>query len=270
MDSRLKKENLADRADERWHPPLIHVSHTAAGSLVGAARRFFDLQFGSIWRDMAALLPAIEGTVVDAGCGAQPFRSLLSPRAHYIGIDTLDAKEKFGYEIKDAVYFSGGRWPVESDSVDLVLCTETLEHVPDALPFLQEMRRCLKPSGQALLTVPFAARWHFVPHDYWRFTPSGLRLLLERAGFANIRVFGRGNELTVACYKVITLLLFFLMPQTKNLLLSLVRRTIGLLLFPFFFALAVGANVSLLFPGKDDCLGYTALADRGLGAGDEK
>ena len=34
--------------------------------------------------------------------------------------------------------------------------------------------------------MPFAARWHFIPHDYWRFTPSGLERLLSAAGFTRM------------------------------------------------------------------------------------
>ena len=43
-------------------------------------------------------------------------------------------------------------------------------------------------ADEILLTVPFAARWHFVPYDYWRFTPSSFRYLLETTGFSD----GRG------------------------------------------------------------------------------
>ena len=68
-------------------------------------------------------------------------------------------------------------------SVENVLATETLEHVSRPVRFLAEARRCLSPGGRLMLTVPFAARWHYIPHDYWRFTPSGLRQLLTDAGF---------------------------------------------------------------------------------------
>jgi hypothetical protein len=71
----------------------------------------------------------------------------------------------------------------------------------------------LRDDGQLILTVPFSARWHYVPYDYWRFTPSALRMLLERNGFSDVVVLARGNELTVACAKVMALILPFLLPQ---------------------------------------------------------
>src|ERR1700684_4097520 len=118
--------------------------------------------------------------------------------------------------MQDPPYFSGEVWPVAAASVDVVLCTETLEHVLETRRFLAEAARCLAPGGTLLLTVPFAARWHFIPYDYWRYTPSGLDFLLTQAGFANNRVYARGNQLTVVCYKMITFIFSLLTPQKSN------------------------------------------------------
>ena len=93
---------------------------------------------------------------------------------------------------------------------DAVLCTETLEHVRDAGAFLSELNRALAPGGQLILTVPFAARWHFVPYDYWRYTPSGLAHVLSEAGFCEVRIYARGGALAVAGYKVLGYVLLLL------------------------------------------------------------
>ncbi len=70
----------------------------------------------------------------------------------------------------------GKIWPVDDASVDLAFATETLEHVDDPAQFLSEAYRVLRPGGRLILTVPFSARWHFVPYDYWRYTPAKSRL----------------------------------------------------------------------------------------------
>ena len=181
--------------------------------MLAALRRLIDLQAGSIWRDLTGELADVDGVVLDVGCGAQPYRPLLGPSARYLGIDTTDAKSDFGYEIPDTVYFEGDSWPVGSESVNVILCTETLEHVLEPSSLLAEAHRTLIPGGKLLLTVPFAARWHFVPNDYWRFTPSSLLHLLEKAGFTDVGVYARGNAFTVACYKTIALVLPYLFPQ---------------------------------------------------------
>ena len=247
---------------ESWRPQLFTETTTRLSLFLAAVRRFFDIQAGSGWRDLSAVLPSVRGTVLDVGCGAQPFRSLVNANATYLGIDTDAAKAHFGYEMPNTTYFSGDVWPVADASVNMVLCTETLEHVLETRRFLAEAARCLVPGGTLLLTIPFAARWHFIPYDYWRFTPSSLDYLLTTSGFHSTRVYARGNAYTVACYKVMTLILLLLMPQTGSKISRLLLRLAGLAFLPLFVLLAVVANLSLRGRGGDDCLGYTVFAVR--------
>ena len=80
-------------------------------------------------------------TVLDVGCGAQPYRGLLNPSVKYIGIDTTDATH-FGYRVPDTIYIDAeDDWPVADGSVDAVMSTETLEHVPDPASFLRKTSR---------------------------------------------------------------------------------------------------------------------------------
>ena len=44
--------------------------------------------------------------------------------------------------------------PVETESADLVTCTQVLEHIDDELRAFGELARILKPDGHLLLTVP--------------------------------------------------------------------------------------------------------------------
>jgi SAM-dependent methyltransferase len=257
-----RRSNQLDRAAESWRPPLFRPEKTLTDRWLAAARRCVDLQAGSIWRDLSLLLPQRRGLVVDVGCGAQPYRSLLNPGATYQGIDQADAQRHFGYSMPDTIYYDGDRWPLADASADVVLSTETLEHVPDPPVYLAQAFRCMKPSGRLILTVPFAARWHFIPHDYWRFTPSGLRRLLSAAGFTEIAIFARENAVTVACYKVMALLLRLLMPQTKSPWSRIVLRSVGVVMLPLLLVLALIADLSLFFDGGDDCLGYTVAALR--------
>ncbi len=254
------RDNLIERQSEAWRPPIFRPNATSWDSLLASARRFLDLQASSIWRDLRALLVGCNGSVLDVGCGAQPYRSLLPKSVPYQGIDTADAAAHFGYEVPDTIYFTGDRWPIDSASRDLVLATETLEHVEHSDRFLAEARRVLKPDGCLVLTVPFAARWHYIPHDYWRFTPSGLRTLLTEAGFAVPTVYARGNEITVACYKGMALILMLALGQYRSLFLSIIGRFIGALLLPVLACLAVIGQISLSSRGGNDCLGYTVVA----------
>jgi SAM-dependent methyltransferase len=258
----VDRQNLAQRQRDRWRPPALEPGRTTAGRLAAAVRRFFDLQAGSVWNDIAATVGAVRGKVVDVGCGAQPYRALLPSGTTYVGIDVDEAEAHFGYAVPDTVLFDGGRWPEATHDADLVLCTEALEHVLEPRTLLAEAHAALRPGGRLLLTVPFAARWHFVPHDYWRFTPSSLKHLLSEAGFTDVVVWARGNEVTVACYKVMALLLPLLMPQDAPTARAWTLRLLGVPTIPLFVALAAVGNLSLRGRGGDDCLGYTVTASR--------
>jgi hypothetical protein len=112
-----------------------------------------------------------------------------------------------------------------------------------------------------VLTVPFAARWHFIPYDYWRFTPSGLFRLLCAAGLDEVRVQARGNPLTVACYKIMTLQLTLLFGSRRSFT-GIAKCAFGTILLPILALLACVANISLHSDWGDDCLGYTVTARR--------
>jgi SAM-dependent methyltransferase len=46
------------------------------------------------------------------------------------------------------------KFPIETGSVDLVLCCETIEHLPNQYFLFQETARILKPGGTFILTTP--------------------------------------------------------------------------------------------------------------------
>jgi len=258
---RLGRRNALYEKAELWKPPVFVRGSSPVHKLRAWARRFVDLQAGSIYRDLAVLLPARSGSLVDVGCGAQPYRELTGSGVKYVGIDTSDAKANFGYEIPDTIYYSGDTWPIDTESADTVLCTETLEHVLEPDAFLREAARCLRPGGLLIITVPFAARWHYIPHDYYRYTPSGIAHLLYRAGLQDVGVYPRGNPVTVACYKVIALQLLLFFPQDGLLPIKVLRWLLGVLALPIIVGLAAIANISLSW-GGDDCIGYTVTASK--------
>jgi SAM-dependent methyltransferase len=249
--SSLRPDQALRSSGESWKP--------ISCADVSPIRRFFDLQAGTIWRDLAAILPTLTGCVVDVGCGAQPYRRLLRSAVEYVGIDTYDAKAVFGYEMPGTTYYDGVTWPLDPWSADAVLATETLEHVKEPTTFLREAYRVLRPSGKIVLTVPFSARWHYIPLDYWRFTPSGLRFLLEACGFDEVHIYARGNSATVAAYKCLALIAPLLLPQRDSAQASIARLA-GIALLPLFVALAIVGNLSTHARTDDDCLGYTVMA----------
>lgn len=251
----------AGDAAEAFRPPLHERRRGMLSALRIGLRRWADLQFASIWRDLERLLPQVRGTLVDVGAGAQPFRELVAPAVRYIPVDIEEAERHFGYRMPDTRHYRGEVLPVETGEASAVLCTETLEHVRGVAQFLAEIRRVLAPGGLLVLTVPFSARWHFVPQDFWRFTPSGLDHLLTRAGFREVRIYARGGALAVACYKVLGFILLMLAGGGRRGARAGLCRVVGVCLLPLGVFAALLGNLALRVPGAaDDTLGYTVLA----------
>jgi SAM-dependent methyltransferase len=66
-----------------------------------------------------------------------------------------------------------------------------MEHLPEPDLFLGECHRILEPGGRMCLTVPFMWHVHEEPYDYYRYTEFGLKYLLEKRGFVDVRVEAR-------------------------------------------------------------------------------
>jgi SAM-dependent methyltransferase len=255
-----RRDRLRAQA-EHYQPPAFFTVRSRGDRLRLMARRLLDPSINSIWMDLARVLPQAQGELLDVGCGAQPYRSLVPAAARYVGLDRAEAAPAFGYAIPDTLYYEGDRWPVQDRSADWILCSEVLEHVPDPAAFLAEAFRCLKPGGRVVFTVPFSARWHYIPHDYWRYTPSGLGRLFEGAGLAQVRVYARGNPLTLACHKAMSLVFPLLLGAGLGWRRH-AGRALGLLASPLALAAALCACATLGWDFGDDPIGYTVLAAR--------
>jgi SAM-dependent methyltransferase len=63
---------------------------------------------------------------------------------------------------------------------DYLVCDQVLEHVRgDPQRAVDETRRVLRLGGVAIHTTCLLEELHGIPHDYWRFTPYGLRYLFR-------------------------------------------------------------------------------------------
>jgi ubiquinone/menaquinone biosynthesis C-methylase UbiE len=114
------------------------------------------------WRRRRALLlgAARPGErVLDVGCGAGRFvAALRDAGAEPVGVELAEAAlERARRNVPGAdlrLVAADGSLPLGHAEVDLVWCSEVLEHVPDTGAFLTEVRRVLRPGGRLLATVP--------------------------------------------------------------------------------------------------------------------
>lgn len=66
---------------------------------------------------------------------------------------------------------------IEDESFPVILCTALLEHVPDPQAMVQEFQRILVPGGRLILSASAVFSFHGGPHNFFHFTPNGMRLL---------------------------------------------------------------------------------------------
>lgn len=89
------------------------------------------------------------------------------------------------------------------DRHDVVLIAQTLQYVSDVRVALASCWGALRPGGALIVIVPSMARIdpNAEAHDRWRFTPRGLRQLMEEvAGGATVDVRGLGNLPTAVAF----------------------------------------------------------------------
>jgi hypothetical protein len=92
---------------------------------------------------------------------------------------------------------------LKSDSFDVVVCTEVLEHTLNPFAAVNEIHRILKPSGLAIFSVPFNFRIHGPLPDCWRFTIHGLKHMLSNFLSLDIRsIETQGRDLMPIHYTV--------------------------------------------------------------------
>lgn len=124
-------------------------------------------------REEAAKLPENSGVLLDVSGMGKPYACFFRNRvAHHFVIDISP---------EDSVDIVGDArsMPLADGTVDAVLCTQVIEHIPEPVPVLQEIRRVLRPGGTLILSVPAIFPQHGAPGDYWRYMPQGLAWLLR-------------------------------------------------------------------------------------------
>ena len=141
------------------------------------------------------------GEAVDVGAGGGPYRALLD-RAGYT-TRTLDIAPGPGVDIVGQAESTG----LADASVDLVICTQVLEHARTPWLAMREFARILRPGGSVLFSVPHIWFHHPHPHDYWRMTVEGVVALCEEGDLQVVDVKAQGGS-AAALFQAFNFLLY--------------------------------------------------------------
>jgi SAM-dependent methyltransferase len=182
--------------------------------------------------------------VLDAGAGEGRYRSFFGGH-RYIGVDLAVGDSEWNYSRLDAVADLNAL-PFDAGTFDAALNIVTLEHLTDPALALAEIARVLKAGGLFLLVAPLEWEEHQQPHDYFRYTRHGLRLLLERAGFAVEEMVPVGGYFRLLSRRLLNGLQFFMRGPRWILFIPAAAVLIPLaLLAPWFEPLDTERNFTL-------------------------
>lgn len=147
------------------------------------------LFYRSLSKELKKSLAHAKGILLDIGAGKAPYRRLFEPRVKkYITLDFFDNKEK------PDIIAPATRIPLKKGTVDTVLCTQVLEHLPDPIKAVSEMHRVLKRGGWCIASTHMAMVLHGEPHDYFRFTKYALKDVVFKR-FSEVRVIENGGSI---------------------------------------------------------------------------
>lgn len=246
---------------EKFKP--ISVKAPSSNKVLFRLRCMVDLQLKTIVSYLRPAMAELSGKVLDVGAGESPWREWLSPSATYYGIDIGNA-EDFGMSpnVNEITYYDGRTIPFSNAYFDGAICIEVLEHVEQPELLLNEIARCMKTGSTLLMTVPWSARRHHVPHDYHRFTRERISSMLESTGFTEVEISERGNDVSVIANKLIVL--SSRLALRGPFLQRLAKVVLFILILPITAGFLLSAHIADFFDlgAKEDPLGYFIRATR--------
>lgn len=185
---------------------------------------------------VAAHAHLAHGVLLDVGCGLKPYQKNFAPFVEkYYGTEYSSTSGYMG-NLAD-VAADAAVMPFADASVDTILCTEVLEHVPDPEKVISELARILRPDGIVITTAPFIFPIHD-SFDFFRYTDKGLAEMMKRQGLSIEKIEPlSGTGLTISM--LINIYVFDLgFTWTKWL------YPIGLVLRPLLWLLILIVNLS--------------------------
>ena len=142
----------------------------------------------------------LSGALYDLGSGESPYKEFFLTHADsYIAVDWADSFHVTNADIEADL---NKPLPIDSEVADSIVSLSVLEHLYEPQVMLNEAFRVLKKGGSIILQVPWQWWIHEAPHDYFRYTPYGLKHMLKKAGFVDIEVEPQAGFFTTLVLKL--------------------------------------------------------------------
>lgn len=186
-------------------PPSLKVLGKAAGLIPYLRRRaYYSLKLRLPWTG--------KGRLLDVGCGNGIYLLYMQALGwDAVGVDPDPSAVEACHQAGLTAYAG----TLESQHFpeayfDAITMSHVIEHVSDPVALLQECYRILRPGGYIGIVTPnwkslghklFKADWFGleIPRHFFLYTPTSLRILLERVGYSPDKVQTLSNKWMLQC-----------------------------------------------------------------------
>ncbi|MAH39166.1 MAG: hypothetical protein CL873_01325 [Dehalococcoidales bacterium] len=228
-------------------------------------RTYAELVFGDfrmpgqstkILKNYAQRLPP-GALVLDAGAGELSHQSLFRSQRYL----SLEIDRDFQPLLQGDLC----ALPIRDQTLEAILCSQVLEHLPQPGQALKEMWRVLKLDGTVLISVPFFYPVHTTSArygDYYRWTEFGLGEILNQNGFEMVSIYYKGGLFSAMVEAMVHSFMQWLKPPGRlwgtiyMIPFCLAQSLVRLVLLPLE---AIMALLDLLHRTRDCPMGYTVI-----------
>jgi SAM-dependent methyltransferase len=147
-------------------------------------------------------------TLLDAGCGRQPFRKQIGSKGfHYSGLDVnqnLEGTVDFVCAIDETLPPS----LLQQSPFDVICCFEVMEHVANWDMAFANFSTLMKSGSKLILTAPHFFYLHEEPYDFWRPTIHAFDYFAKKHGLTSVDLKKGGSAWDVLSLIISTSLVY--------------------------------------------------------------
>ena len=182
--------------------PDNYLAHTTASKAKGVYGYLKSVLANGTVKKCSKKIPS-NGVFLEVGCGNGALLTKLSELrgdASFIGVDIKNVLKE---ELSSFEFFHGQLedQDIPVGSVDVIYCSNLIEHVADPRLFLRKCKKILKPGGCIIGVTPdhlsvdrymfgkYWAGYHYPRHTYV-FNHNNIKIMLKKEGFKNVDVKG--------------------------------------------------------------------------------
>ncbi|MEO1081892.1 MAG: class I SAM-dependent methyltransferase [Pseudomonadota bacterium] len=192
----IKSEQITDLYPDNY---LAHSPASRSKGIYGGLKETLARRTA---RSIAATIPE-GGTLMEIGCGNGHLLRRIASERPDVRLKGVDIEEVEITGLANFEFYHGQfeDTQIPPESIDLIYCSNLIEHVPDPLRFLRKARSTLKNRGVVHGVTPdhlsvdryifgkFWAGYHYPRHTFI-FNHRNIQMLLRKAGFSKTRVRG--------------------------------------------------------------------------------